>query len=56
MNTRRNAAQRLEQKIANVGVPSYVYQDPTLNDDGNDDQAPVNPLTLTDENIRVSLF
>ena len=45
MNTRRNAAQRVEEEIANS---------PPLDEDMNDDQAPVNPTPLTDGHIRFS--
>ena len=52
MNTRRNAARRLEEDISNAGVPPHgVYVLP-LEEDVNDEQAPVNPHPLTDENIR----
>ena len=44
MNTRRNAARRLEEEIANVGDPRRV------------NQAPVNPPPLMDEDIRAPLI
>ena len=43
MNTRRNAARRLEEEIANAGVPPCGDQVPPLENDVNDDQALVNP-------------
>ena len=56
MNTRRNASQILEKEIANAGVPPHGDQVPPLEEDVNNDQAPVNPPPLTDENIRATLF
>ena len=56
MNTRRNVARRLEEEIANAGVPPHGDQVPPLEEDVNDDQAPVNPYPLTDENIKDALF
>ena len=56
MNTQRNMARRLEEEISNVGVPPCGDQVPPLEKYVNDDQAPVNPLPLTDENIRAALF
>ena len=56
MNTRRNATRRVEQEITNVGVPPSGDQVPPLEEDVNDEQAPVNPPPLTDENIRATLF
>ena len=49
MNTGRNTTRILEEEIVNAGVPP-------LEEKVNDDQAPMNPLPLTDENIRVALF
>ena len=56
MNTRRNTAWRLEDEITNAGVPPYGDQVPPLEEDVNDDQAPVNPSPFTDGAIRVALF
>ena len=39
MNTRRNAARRLEEEIANAGVPPCGDQVPSLKEDANVDQA-----------------
>ena len=55
MNTRRNAAQRLEEEIANTGVPPSGDKVPPIEEDVNDDQAPVNPPPMTGENIRDAL-
>ena len=56
MNTRRNAARRLEEAIADVGDPPRDDQLPLLEKGENDDQASVNPPYLMDENIRAALF
>ena len=56
MNTRRNATRRHEKEIANAGTPPHGDQVPLYEEDGNDDQALVNPLPLMNEKIRVSLF
>ena len=56
MNTRRNADQRLEEDISNVGAPPHGDQVPPLEEDVVDDQAPVNPPPLTGENIRADLL
>ena len=56
MNTQRNAVQRHEKEIANASVPLCSDQIPPLEKDVNDIQAPVNPPTLTDQNIRVALL
>ena len=42
MNTRRSAARRLDEQIANAGVPPHGNQDPSLEEVANDDQAPAN--------------
>ena len=47
MNTQINAAQRLEEEISNVGVPARGDQVPPLEEDANDDKAPINlPSTI----------
>ena len=56
MNTQSNVARRLEEEIANAGVPSHSDQVPPLEEEVNDDQAPVNPPSLTNENVRATLF
>ncbi|TMX02707.1 hypothetical protein EJD97_020260 [Solanum chilense] len=56
MNIRRNTARRLKEEIANVGVPPRGDQVPSLEEDVNYDQAPANPPSLTNENIRDTLF
>ena len=49
MTNRSETTIRFEKEIVNAGVPP-------LEEKVNDDQAPMNPLPLTDENIRVALF
>ena len=55
MNTRRNAARRLEEEFANAGVPPSGDQVPPFDEDMNVDQAPVN-FPLADVEIRDALF
>ena len=55
MNTRSNAARRLDAEISNVGDPPCGDQVPPLDEDMNDDQALVDPR-LTDGSIRANLF
>ena len=52
MNTRRNAAQRLEEEVANAGAPPPDYQAPPLEDNANVDQASVNPPPMTEAEMR----
>ena len=56
MNTRRNAARRLEEEVANAGSPPHDEQVPPLEEDANAEQAPVNPPPLTDGDIRETLL
>ena len=56
MNTRRNAAWRLEEEIANARDPPRGDQVPPLEKDVYDEQVPLNPPPLMDENIRASFF
>ena len=56
MNTRRNVARRLEEEIAIAGSPPRGYQVPLLEEKSNFEEALVNPLPLTDGDIRVSLI
>ena len=56
MNTQINMARRLEEEICNAGVLPHGYQVPFLEEDVNNDQDPVNPPPLTDENIRAAFF
>ena len=56
MNTRRNAARRLKDEIANAGAPPRGDQVPQLDEGSDIDQAPVNPPPLTNENIRTALL
>ena len=56
MNTQRNAGRRIEEEIAIVGAPPHGDQVPPLLEGENDDEAPVNTLPLTDENIWSALL
>lgn len=56
MKSRRNVARKLEGESANAGVPPCRDKVPLLEDDVNDDKAPVNPPLLTDENKRATVF
>ena len=56
INTRRNAARRLEEEIANVGAAPHGDQVPPLEEDAYMEHAPINPPPLTDEAISSSLF
>ena len=57
MNTQRNAAQILEEEIANAGVPPQGNQNPPLEEEIDDDQALVNPLpTFMDGDIRAGFL
>ena len=56
MNTRSNAAQRLEEEFANGGAPPHGDQVPPLEKDANIEQAPFNPPPLTDGDIRAYLI
>ncbi|XP_069148033.1 uncharacterized protein [Solanum lycopersicum] len=47
---------RLEEEIANAGAPPRGDQVPPLEEGVNDDQTPVNPPPLMDDNIRSTLF
>ena len=53
MNTRRNAARRLEEEMSNAGVTRRGDQVPPLGEDVNDDQVAVNPPPFMDKNIRL---
>ena len=46
MNTRREAARRLDEEIANVRVPPHGNQDHPLEEVANDNQAPGKPPAL----------
>ncbi|TMX04404.1 hypothetical protein EJD97_008955 [Solanum chilense] len=56
MNTRWNAARRLEEEISNAGAPPRCEKVPPLEEDANVEQAPANPAPLTDDNIRTTLL
>ena len=55
MNTQRNETRRLEEEIANAGVPPHGDQVPPSEEYVNDDQAPAD-TPLTDGAIRAALF
>ena len=48
MSTRRKAARRVVEDISNAGVPPQDNQDPPQA------QAPINPLVISDGQIRVT--
>ena len=56
MNTRRNVAQRFEEEIANAGVPPHDEQVPPLEEDANVEQAPANPSSMTEAEMRDILY
>ena len=55
MNIQRIATRRLEEEIANAGVPLRGDQVPPLEEDVNDDQGPVDP-PLTNGATRFDFF
>ena len=56
MNTRRNVTRRLVEVIAIAGAPPLGNKVPPLEEDVNDDHAPVNPPPLIDGDIRDDLL
>ncbi|TMW94055.1 hypothetical protein EJD97_010796, partial [Solanum chilense] len=52
MNTLRTTAQSMDEEIVNVGTPPRGNQVPPLEENANDDQAPINPPPLMDGEIR----
>ena len=56
MNTQRNLSQRLEEEIANAGALARGEKVPSLDEDVNVEQEPLDPPPLTDKNIRTSLL
>ena len=52
MNTQRNAARRLEEEVANVGVPPHDEQVPPLEENDNVDQALTNPPPMMEAEMR----
>jgi len=56
MNTKKNAARRLEEVIAHAGAPPSGKVVHPLKEDDNMEKAPSNPLPLTDEDIRAALI
>ena len=45
MNTRKNAARRLEEEVANTGAPRHDEKVPPLEENANVEQAPTKPST-----------
>ncbi|TMX02272.1 hypothetical protein EJD97_022147 [Solanum chilense] len=56
INTQRNATRRLHEEIFNAGVPPRGDQVLPLEEDANDDQAPVNTPSFTIGDIRASFL
>ena len=56
MNTRRNAARRLEAKVSNVGDPPHDDKVPPLEENANVDQAPTYPPPMTEAEMRLFLL
>ena len=56
MNTRRTFAQKVDEYIANVGDPPRDYQVSPLEQDVDDDLAPVKPPPLMYGDIRASFL
>ena len=56
MNTQRNQARRLEEKIANARAPPRGKQVPPPEEAANVDQAPINTPPLMDGYISVALI
>ena len=52
MNTRTNAARRLEEEVANVGDPPHDEQVPPLEENAIIDQALSNPPPMTEVEMR----
>ena len=52
MNTRTNAAQKHEEKVANAGAPPHGEQVPPLDEVANVEQAPANPPSMTEAEMR----
>ena len=55
MNTQRNAARRLEEEVANAGVPPHDEQVPPLEEDANVEKAPANPPPMTEGEMKAIL-
>ncbi|TMW96402.1 hypothetical protein EJD97_007415, partial [Solanum chilense] len=55
INTRRNAARRLEEEVSNAGAPPHGDQVPLLEEDANVEQAPANPPPVTEVEMRAIL-
>ena len=52
MNTRRNAARKLVVDIADAGAPPHYDQVPPLHKNANVGQAPANPPTMIEAEMR----
>ena len=52
MNTRRNAARRLEEEVSNAEAPPHGDQVPPLEEDANVEQAPANPPPMMETEMR----
>ena len=52
MNTRRNAAGRLEEKVSNAGAPTNDEKLSPLEENANIYQAPTNPPPMTKKEMR----
>ena len=52
MNTRRNAAPRLEKKVSNAGAPPHDEHVTPLKENANVEQAPANPPPMTKAEMR----
>ena len=55
MNSKRNAARRLEAKVSNVGDPPHDDKVPPLEEKANVDQAPANPPPMMEAEMRAFL-
>ena len=55
MNTRWNAARRLEEEVANAGAPPYDKQVPPFEEDVKVEQTPTNPPPMTEVEMRTIL-
>ena len=52
MNSQRNVARRLEDKVSNVESPPHDEQVPLLEENSNIDQAPANPSPMMETKKR----
>ena len=56
MNTRRNAAQRHKEEVANAGAPPHDEQVPPIEENANVYQAPDNPPPMIEVEMRSILY